>query len=261
VLYVAGDIQPAEAQKIADRYFGDWRVEGEKPAIKLAFIPEPSTTQIYLVDRPGSVQSQIRVGLLGITRNDPDYFPTVVLSQIFGGSFSSRLNKAIRVEKGLTYGARGGWSAQRFAGSMTISTFTKNPSTAETLNVILGEVQRMKAAAPETEEVDTARSYLVGSFAGNRETPGAIVGDLWLIEYAGLPKDYLARFLTGVKNTTPESVHRVAKRLIDENRLSIVVVGEASAVQADLEKIAPVTVIRPPTDQSQEPAAQSKPPT
>jgi zinc protease len=260
VLYIAGDVQAAEARKTAERYFADWKVEGEKPTAKLASIPQPSTTHIYLVDRPGSVQSQIRLGLLGITRTDPDYFPTVVLSQIFGGSFSSRLNKAIRVEKGLTYGARGGWSAQRFAGSMTISTFTKNPSTAETLKVILGEVERMKASPPQAEEVDTAKSYLVGSFAGNRETPGAVVGDLWLIEYAGLPKDYLTRFLSGVKATTPDAVQRVAQRLIDQNKLSIVVVGEAEAVQADLERIAPVTVIKSQTDETKPPGAEPKPP-
>jgi len=215
-------------------------------------LPEPAPTHIYLVDRPGSVQSQIRVGARGITRKDPDYFTSVVLSQIFGGSFSSRLNKAIRVEKGLTYGARGGWSAQRFAGSFNVSTFTKNPTTGDTLKLILSEVDRMEATPPEPTEAEVAKSYLVGSFAGNRETPGQVVGDLWLIEYAGLPKDYLSRFLTGVKETTVEGLHTVAGKLIDKDKLVIVVVGEASAVQADLEKIAPVTVIK---EESEQPSA------
>ncbi len=262
VLYIAGDVEPVDAWKTAERYFGDWKADGEKQTPRLAPIPQPSSTQIYLVDRPGSVQSQIRVGSVGITRTDPDYFPTVVLSQIFGGSFSSRLNKAIRVEKGLTYGARGGWSAQRFAGAMTISTFTKNPTTAETLSVILHEVDRIKTAPPEEGEVEMAKSYLVGSFAGNRETPGQVVGDLWLIEYAGLPRDYLSRFLGGVKSTTSESVHRVAKRLVDRDKLTIVVVGEADAVRTELEKIAPVTVIKPQTDETKDPSTiQAKPPT
>ena len=219
----------------------------------LAPIPDASATHIFLVDRPGSVQSQIRVGARGITRKEPDYFTTVVLSQIFGGSFSSRLNKAIRVEKGLTYGARGGWSAQRFAGSFTISTFTKNPSTADALKVILSEIDRLEAAPPESSEADVAKSYLAGSFAGNRETPGQVVGDLWLIEYAGLPKDYLTRFLNGVKETTVEGLHQVANKLIDKDKLVIVVVGEAAAVQSDLEKIAPVTVIKEETEQTKPP--------
>lgn len=261
VLYIAGDVEPAAARKVAEQYFGDWKAEGERPAPKLAELPEPTATHIYLVDRPGSVQSQIRVGQRGITRNDPDYFTTTVLSQIFGGSFGSRLNKAIRVEKGLTYGARGGWSAQRFAGSFTCATFTKNPSTAEALNVILREIDRIEASPAEAAEVDVARSYLVGSFAGNRETPGQVVGDLWLIEYAGLPKDYLSRYLSGVKKSDADEVLRVAGRLIDRDKLTIVVVGEASAVKADLEKIAPVTVIGEQPEETKTPSAdQSKAP-
>lgn len=262
VVYIAGDVDPSAAKKTVEQYFGDWKAEGEKPAPKVAEFPEPIATRIYLVDRPGSVQSQIRVGHRGITRKDPDHFTSMVLSQIFGGSFGSRLNKAIRVEKGLTYGAHGGWRAQRFAGSFTVSTFTKNSSTAETLNVILREIERMKDAPPEALEVDVAKSYLVGSFAGNRETPGQVVGDLWLIEYAGLPKDYLSRYLNGVKNTTIDDVHRVAARLIDEKKLTIVVVGEANAVKADLEKIVPVTVINEQANETKDPTVdQPKPPT
>ena len=93
-------------------------------------------------------------------------------------------------------------------------------------------------------------------------SPGQVVGDLWLIEYAGLPKDYLSRFLKGVKSTTVEDVHRVAAKLIDEKELTVVVVGEANAVKADLEKIAPVTVITEQSDETKTPAVdQPQPPT
>lgn len=260
VLYIAGDVEPAAARKLAEEVFGDWKASGEKPKTALAEIPKSGTTHIYLVDRPGSVQSQIRIGAHGITRTDPDYFPTLVLSQIFGGSFSSRLNKAIRVEKGLTYGAGGGWRAQRFAGTFNISTFTKNPTTGETVELILREIKRMESVPPEVEEVESAKSYIVGSFAGNRETPGQVVGDLWLIEYAGLPKNYLSNLLDGVKSTNVEKVHQVAKRLIDEGNLSIVVVGEADAIKGDLEKIAPVTVIKEQPEPTKELTAPPKPP-
>ena len=260
VLYIAGDIAPELAKKAAEQYFGDWKAQGEKPARQLAEIPKPESTRIFLVDRPGSVQSQIRVGARGIDRLDPDYFSSRVLSQIFGGSFSSRLNKAIRVEKGLTYGARGGWSAQRFAGTLNVSTFTKSPTTGETLSMILGELDRIQTTAPDSEEVNSAKSYIAGSFAGDRETPAQVVGDLWLIEYCGLPKTYLTSLLEGVKSTTPESVHKTAQRLVDKSKLTIVVVGEADAIQADLEKIAPVTVIKQ-QDETKDPGnAQPKQP-
>lgn len=249
-LYVAGDIKPAAAFTLAKAYFGGWQSETPEPKVSLPDIPKPQDTQIYVVDRPGSVQSQIRVGHIGITRRDEGYYSSRVLSQIFGGSFSSRLNKAIRVEKGLTYGARGGLRPNRFAGRFTASTFTKTPSTAEAVRVILDEIDRIRTTLPETEEVDTAKAYLVGSFAGDRETPQATVSDLWLIEHDGLPVDYLNRYLDGIKKTTREDILRDAERFMSRDKLIIVVVGEAEKIREDLEKIAPVTVVAAATDET-----------
>jgi len=259
VLYIAGDVAPEAGFGIARKYLEDWRVEGERPSPKAPTAPLAAATHIYLVDRPGSVQSQIRVGHIGVTRKDPDYFGASVLSQIFGGSFGSRLNKAIRIDKGLTYGAGGGFSTSRFAGTFRIQTFTKTPTTAETLKVILHEIDRIKASPPEGDEVTIARSYIVGSFAGDRETPSATVNDLWLIEYAGLPEDYLTRYLSGVSDSTAEKILGVAARQIHEDKLTIVVVGEVEKIKADLEKIAPVTVV-PATAETPKPATEGQAP-
>ena len=242
-LYIAGDVQPDEALAVAKTYFGDWKNDAPESATEVTTIPKPAKTHIYLLDRPGSVQSEIRVGHIGITRDDERYFRTRVLSQIFGGAFNSRLNEAIRVEKGLTYGASGGFTTGRFAGRFYASTSTKTPSTAEAIQVILDEIDRLHTTTPEPDEVDMAKSYLVGSFAGDRETPQSTVGDLWLIKYDALPDDYFNRYLTGVRETTPENVLADARHLIHRDDLVIVVVGHAEHLKADLEKIAPVTVV------------------
>jgi zinc protease len=232
ILYIAGDVTSAAAMEQAKAVFEDWRPSPPRPVVSARMPPSPSSTRIYLVDRPGSVQSQIRVGHLGITREHPDYFNALVLSQIFGGAFNSRLNKAIRVDKGLTYGARGGFRAERFAGTFTISTFTKTPATAEALQIILNEIDRITTQPPEPEELAQARSYMIGSFAGDRETPGATVNDLWLIHYARLPHDYFRRYFNGVRQATEESVQLAAKSLIRKDQLAIVVVGEAESIRA-----------------------------
>jgi zinc protease len=259
---VAGDVTKETAAAAVKREFADWKAEGPKPTPSIVTLPEVPATHIYLVDRPGSVQSQIRLGHRSINRKDEEYFNGVVLSQIFGGSFSSRLNKAIRVEKGLTYGARGGISPQRFTGTFSVSTFTKTPTTAETLELIREEIRKIRDSSVSSEELNNARSYLVGSFAGNRETPDQTVGDLWLIEYADLPKDYLSRYLKGVGSSSIEDVQRAAQRLIQPERLTIVVVGEAEVVKADLEKIAPVTVVQSAPEEPKPPSAmETKPPT
>lgn len=245
VLYIAGDVKADAAIDAARKAFGDWKADGPRPQPKLAAIPQPGKTTIYLVDRPGSVQSQIRVGHLGITRTDPLYFDSRVLSQILGGGFNSRLNKAIRVEKGLTYGARGGLSADRFAGSFSISTFTKTPSTLETLQTILKEIDRIQSSPPEQKEVDETRSFLLGSFARERETPASVVADRWVIEYAGLPQDYFKQYLDRVRKTSGDDVLKAAGKLIHPDQLTIVVVGEAEKLKTQLESIAPVQVVKP----------------
>jgi len=243
VLYISGDIKPAKAFMSVQRHLGVWKADGKFSPPTLAKIPEKKATHIYIVDRPGSTQSQIRLGHVGIKRSDPAYFTSRVLSSIFGGSFNSRLNKAIRVEKGLTYGARGGLRPRRFAGQLGISTFTKTASTAETVQVILAEIKSIQSAPPTTEEVSNTKTYITGSFPGARETPSAVVGDLWMIETQGLAADYLQKYLASIKATSGKDVMQAAKRLIDAEHLIIVVVGKAAAIKADLEKIAPVTVV------------------
>ncbi len=110
-LIFAGDISLEKAEERAQQLFGSWQAAGDSPLTELPPLPEPTATHIFLVDNRG-VQSQIRVGQLGFTRTDPDYFTSRVVSGYFGGAFSSRLNETIRVEKGLTYGARGGFTAR-----------------------------------------------------------------------------------------------------------------------------------------------------
>jgi zinc protease len=256
VMYVAGDIKADKAFELVEKHLGGWKVEGEFEPPTLPPVPEKQKTHIYIVDRPGSVQSQIRIGHLGITRQDRGYFVSRVLGQIFGGSFNSRLNKAIRVEKGLTYGAGGGFGPRRFAGTFRASTFTKTPSTAEAVRVILNEIDKIRSEAVTPEELSDTKTYITGSFPGDRETPMAVIGDLWMIETQGLPKDHLRQYLAGVKAATDEGVIATAKRLMDPEHLIIVVVGEAEKIKADLEKIAPVTVVGSGTETSEESTSQ-----
>ena len=244
VLYVAGDITAEQGFKLVEKHLGSWKAEGKYEPPVLPKIPEKQKTHIYLVDQPGSTQSQIRVGHLGITRRDAGYFVSRVLGDIFGGSFNSRLNKAIRVEKGLTYGAGGGFMPSRFAGTFRANTFTKTESTAEAVRTILEEIRKIRTEPVTAEELADTQAYIVGSFAGDRETPMSVVRDLWMIETQQLPKDYLRRFLAGIKSTTAESALEAAKQLIDPDRFIIVVVGAADQVKESLEQIAPVTVVR-----------------
>lgn len=242
-LYFSGDIDPDTAFEVAEGFFDDWAAGelagGNAPAAP----PKPAPTHILLIDTPGAIQSQIRVGQLGIERSDPRYAAGYVMSRIFGGSFGSRLNKTLRIDRGLTYGARGGLRSARFGGRLEISTFSKTPSTAEAVAAILEEVHRLRDEPPSEEELNAARSNILASLAGDLETPQAIASELWDLKLMGLDAADLDQFLIDIANTTASDVTRVAREVVDPDHLIIVVTGDAAAISEELGKIAPVTVL------------------
>jgi zinc protease len=242
-LYVSGDVTPDEAQRIAGRYLGAWESEGDVTPAPLPAVAPSTETRITLVDRPGAIQSEIRAGHLGITRDNPLYPTGVVLSQVFGGAFSSRLNDSLRVQKGLTYGARGGLSSSRFGGVFEASTFTKTPKTGETVRALVAEIERMRDEPPSSKELSDAVSYVSGSFAGSLETPQAMADRLWTLRINNLPAGWWQDYMQRIVSTRIDDVQEAARDLLAPEKLRIVVVGDAEAVKAELEEIAPVDVI------------------
>jgi zinc protease len=245
-LIFSGDITKQRAVALAKEYLGDWKAEMPMPTIQLSSIPAPKPTTVYIVNRPGSVQAQIKVGQLGITRRQqPEYFISLLASTYFGGSFHSRLNENIRVKRGLTYGARGGYRAENMAGTFEVSTFTKNESADETIKVILDQINEFQIVEPTDREFYDTRSYFVGSFVGQRETPQDIARDLWMIESQRLGKDHFKKLFDTLEDATKQDCLKLAEKTLDANKLAIVVVGDAEQLKDSLSKIAPVNVIEP----------------
>jgi len=111
------------------------------------------------------------------------------------------------------------------------------------VQAVVDEVKRLVSQPPEGKELSDAVSYMVGSFAGSVESPQAVADRLWTLERDNLPKDWWSGYLAAVAATTPEDLKNAAEALVKPDQLSIVVVGDASRVKAELEKIAPVDVI------------------
>jgi zinc protease len=251
VLIIAGDISNKTAMNLASKTFGGWKATSEKPTRTLPQIVEPQETRIYLIDRPGSIQSQIRIGQLGIVRKNPMYFTSRVVSSYFGWDFNSRLNQSVRVDKGLTYSIWGSYIAQNFAGDFRIGTFSKTDATVQAVQATLDEIKRLKTDGPTKDELDSSKSFILGSFVGERETPQQIANDLWLIESQNLGDDYLERLLGTIAKTKSSDCLKLVDETLDPNKLVIVVVGEADKLQKGLKKIAPVTVIKAPVETTQ----------
>ena len=243
VLIFAGDITLERATALANDHFGAWQAAGLKPDTTLPTLARPESTQIYLVDNPTVTQCEIRFGQLGFTRHHPNYALSRVVSSYFGGAFNSRLNKSLRVDKGLTYGARGGFSARRFQGQFTISTFSKNATTATAVKAILGEIARLQQEPPSAKELSDTQSYFAGTFLRQHETPQQLAGELWMMEVNDLRPDFLEQLLKGIAAADAEACTRLAQTEIDQDRLVIVVVGPAPELKESLQEIAPVTVV------------------
>ncbi|MCA9242912.1 MAG: insulinase family protein [Phycisphaerales bacterium] len=241
-LIFAGDIDADKAVELAKEYLGPWQHNYPAPRTEIAAAPAAQPTHIYLVDHPG-VQTQIRVGQRSLTRKDDGYFTSRVVSGYFGGAFNSRLNDVIRVQKGLTYGARGGYTAMKRDGRFVVSTFTKNETVGETVQAIFTEIDRLRSEPPTDKELNDTKSYMLGSFPGERETPQAVAGDLWLIESESLPANYFERLLSAVATTTADDCAKLAQTTLDPKQMVVVVCGPAAQIRDQLETIAPVTVI------------------
>jgi zinc protease len=245
VIIFAGDIEKDKAVELAEKNFGQWHNAIEPNVQKNFALPDNNQpTRIYLVNYPGSQQSQIRIGQTGITRKvQPEYFTSRIVSDYFGFGFNSRLNKSIRVEKGLTYGVWGGYIANDMAGEFKISTFSKTASAADAVQGILDEINKLKTVPPEANELLQSKSYIAGSFVINRETPQQIAKDLWLIKSQNLNDDYLDKLLASVQETKIEDCQRLVEKTLTSDKLIIVVVGDANAMKPQLEKIAPVKIV------------------
>src|SRR5205807_1636504 len=154
-----------------------------------------------------------------------------------------RLMKCIRVEKGATYGVHGGFHPHRFAGEFMAGTFTKTPSTAETLKLVLAEIRGLIDRPPTPEELSLHRRSFLGSAAARFETPEQVAGYLARVSLNNLPLDNLQRSLATIASADAPQCQSFVRRLVDPEHLLIVVVGDAALIADDLKAIAPVTVL------------------
>ena len=244
-LIVGGDLGGIDVDALVAPLFGDLAAGGAAAAQPMIG-DGLDRTRVRLIHRPGAVQSELRVGHLGLPRRTPDYHAVTVMAMILGGLFNSRLNMKLREEKGYTYGAGAGFDFRRFAGPFSARAAVNTDATVPALIDLLAELGRIREAAPTDGEMRAARDYLVGVFPLRFETPGPIVGALGGIVTFGLPDDELDRYRPAVDAVTGADVLAAARSHLHLERLAVVVVGDADAVGADLEKaaIGDVEVVR-----------------
>ncbi|HUH12040.1 MAG TPA: pitrilysin family protein [Longimicrobiales bacterium] len=244
-LLFVGDVRDEAARAAAERHFGNWA--GEEPAAA-EFEPDGAVaeTTLFVVDRPGAVQSEIRIGDVGVARSHPDYFALLVMNTVLGGAFTSRLNMSLRERHGFTYGARSGFSFRRLPGPFSVDAAVGTEVTAAAVREALAEVRALREDGATEEEVAAARDYLAGVLPLRLQTVGQVAARLADLFIYGLPEDYLREYPQRIQAVSAADVRRVARERLRPERLAIVVVGDASQITAPLEELGlgPVRVER-----------------
>ena len=248
-LIVGGDLAAVgeDVRSIVESRFGAWAANPaaeppSKPRVKAA----RDERIVRVIHRPGSVQTEIRVGHLGVARKIPDFHAVSVMSAILGGLFNSRLNRKLREERGYTYGAGAGYDMRRGVGPFAVRVAVNTDVTVPATEDILAELEAMRAAPPSTAELHAARDFLVGVFPLRFETPPAVVGAIAGLLILDLPLDELDRYRPAIEAVSDADVEEAAREHIDPAKLAVVLVGDADAILPALEgaEIGPIVVDR-----------------
>ena len=232
ILAIVGDVSSEEAFNGAERAFGKWaKLETIPP--RASELPPPAR-RLVVIDRPGAVQTEIRVGHVGVPRKHPDYLALDLAIKILGGEGGNRLHRVLRSERGLTYGASADINALKDGGDIVAETDTRSDSTAEALRLIVDELWRLQRQRVSERELADAQAYLTGSFPLTIETPSAIALQVLNAVFYGLDMGELQTFRERVNAITADDIQRVARTYLHPDRLSIVLVGDADVFSKQL---------------------------
>jgi zinc protease len=232
LLAIVGDLSADEAFAAAERGFGSWP-RREIPTIQPPAPPAPAR-RIVVVDRPGSAQTEIRVGHLGVARTHPQYLPFDLAVRILGGEGANRLFGVLRSDRGLTYGASASLHTFRNAGNVVAETDTRSSATAEALRLMVDEFWRLQRQPVGRGELNGAQQFLGGNFPLTIESPAAIAEQVLAHLFYGLDLSEIETYRDRVDRVTGADIQQVARQFLKPDLLSIVLVGDAAAFAAEL---------------------------
>lgn len=243
-LVVVGDVDDGALRRQLEAELGGWQ-GGNAPAFVSPPRPPSRATRVYLIDKPGAAQSEIRIGHEGIERDHRDYFPILVLNALLGGEFSSRINMNLREDKGYTYGANSSFQMGRIAGPFVTGAAVQSAVTKESVVEFMRELQEIRTGRPPTaEEVARTRTALVRREPLRLETNAQIASRLTDLIHFQLPPDYFDNYTDQIAAVTVEDVHRVAREHLDPEEIAIVIVGDRATIEQDLRTLEfPVEIV------------------
>jgi zinc protease len=241
-LAIVGDLKTDDAFKLAEQWFGSWQKK-DVPQGTDAELPKFEGRRIVVIDKPDAVQTEIRVGQTSVRRKDTDYFNLLMASYILGGSAGGRLNRTLRVERGLTYGAYATIVPRSGPGSFYSTTDTRTEKTAEALKLVFDEIAKLRISNVPPQELQDAKSFIIGSFPLNIEVPSDLATRLVTVFLFDLGDDYLKTYRDRLAEVSEANVQRASRDKVSADNLVAVLVGNAAEFKATLEVMGKVEVI------------------
>lgn len=241
VMFVVGDVKHKQVKKALKKYFGTWKT-GTPDVVEFPEPPERTATNISLYHRPGSVQTNLYVGHLGLPPKHPDWAKVTVANRILGGGATGRLFMNLREDKGWTYGAYSAFTKPLDVGYFRATANVRTEVSDSALTEMLGELKRIVDEPVSDEEFENAKSYLIGNFPRTIETPNQIANQIGEVKLLGLGKDYLEGYRKEIAKVTVADVQEAMQKHLRPERLAMVLVGDANEVFDKVEPIASVSL-------------------
>jgi zinc protease len=235
IIAIVGDVTMKEILPKLEKAFGDWQ-KGDVPSMTIPAAPAQSESRIFLIDRPGSVQTVLQLGTLGIERTSPDYFSVLLADRVLGGGPSGRLFLNLREDKGYTYGAYSNFGGSKFRGTWISSSEVRTDVTEGAMKEFMYELNRLRNEPVPAEELENAKRAIVGSFALSLEQPGTLLQNIITQKLYNLPADYWDTYPQKVSAITAADVQKAAQKYLDMSHLQVVAVGDAAKAREILSK-------------------------
>jgi len=243
ILAVVGDISEARCLSMATHFLGRWK-NGDGAPPQASIEPRPlHSRQVIVVNRPDSVQTEIRVANLGIPRSNPDYFALKIANQVLGGPAANRLFDVLRTEHGLAYGASSDLDCYSMLGAWVAKTSTRTSDTIKATRMVLNQIARLRQQPARQWEIQNARDYLVGHEALEFESASQVASQALEMMIYHLPVDYWNQFPNKIRSLTAAQVLAVTRKYLDPDDDVIVLVGDVNAFRSGLKKLGTVHVI------------------
>lgn len=240
-IIVVGDFKADEMRKQIETLFGNWSAAGAAPPAQQNGKVQADKARVWLVNKPDATETTFLIGGAGIARNDPDYVPLQVLNTILGGRFTSWLNDELRVNSGLTYGARSEFAPLAQTGTFAISSFTALPKTEPALDLALKTYQRLWDKGIDAATLESAKAYVKGQFPPRFETGAQLTALLADMYVSQVGREQIDNFMKDVDSLTPARARQLVDRHFPRKNLQMVLIGKAEAIREVAAKYGEVT--------------------